>query len=68
MTPDKLKAARASLGLSAHDMALALGLGDRARVYEYEQGRRSPSGPALVLYRVYLLKPQIARDVIDGRI
>lgn len=68
MTPAELKAARATLGLSAEDMALALGLGNKARVYEYESGLRRPSGPALILYRVYALKPKIARDVISGKI
>ena len=64
MTPDELKAARATLCLSASDMAKALGLGDKARVYEYEAGTRRPSGSALILYRIYLRSPDVLAEVM----
>lgn len=54
MTPDALRAARESLGLTGAQMAALLGMSGHARVYEYENGTRNPSGAALRLYRAYL--------------
>lgn len=59
LTPAACKEARHKLGLSASQMALALGLSDGRAVRRYEAASdtataREPQGPLAVLYRLIL--------------
>lgn len=54
MTPAELKAARHALGLSARDMADAMGIADGRTIRHYEAGTRPISGPVIVLMRYFL--------------
>jgi DNA-binding transcriptional regulator YiaG len=54
MTADQFREARQSLGLSASDMAAALGFSRTATVYEIESGRRKIGAPAARLVCAYL--------------
>lgn len=54
MTPEEFKAARHELGLSANEMAKALGLSDGRSVRRFESGERDISGPVVVLVGVML--------------
>ena len=58
MTPDEIKALRKSLGLATAGLAEKLGVSPRT-VENWEQGRRHPSGAALVLLRS-LAAPTVA--------
>ena len=54
MTPADFRAARAQLGLSARDMARALGLGSGRTVRRYESGQCPVPGPVAALIRFWL--------------
>ena len=55
MTPERMKAIRQRLGLSARGMAEALRLGAAGgrTIRRYEAGERQPSGPVTLLYEAY---------------
>ena len=48
MTPNQIKALRARLGLNCADFGALLGVSGRT-VEDWEQGRRTPGGPAVML-------------------
>ena len=75
--PEDIKAVRASLGASQSEFALMIGV-SVATLQNWEQGRRTPDGPALALLRVgrsgersglvgrgQLTHPQESRDVLE---
>ena len=55
--------ARHSTGLSQAQFAEALSVSKRT-LQEWEQGRRSPSGPAQTLIRIARNHPEIVREVL----
>ena len=54
MTPAEVRAARAALDLTQKQLAPLLGLANKSRVHEYENGQRTPSAAAVRLLRAYL--------------
>ena len=56
-TAEQVRALRASLGLSQAQFALRFGF-TIDTVQQYEQGRRTPSGPASTLLRVIEAEPE----------
>ena len=54
MTPDEIKQARQSLGLTQGQLAPLLGYGDKGRVSELERGIERPGAAVLRLLRAYL--------------
>ncbi len=54
MTPDSIREARQSLGLTQSDMARLLGYGDKARISELEKGSRRPGESVVRLLRAYV--------------
>jgi putative transcriptional regulator len=61
--PQEVKAVRASLGASQSEFALMIGV-SVATVQNWEQGRRTPDGPALALLRVAARNPKAVADVM----
>ena len=59
--PEDVKAARASLGASQSEFALMLGV-SVATLQNWEQGRRTPDGPALALLRVAARNPKAVAE------
>ncbi len=55
-------AARAKTGLSQTRFAALLGISVRT-LHDWEQGRRTPSGPAKTLLAIALAHPEILRDI-----
>jgi DNA-binding transcriptional regulator YiaG len=53
MSPDEFKEARRKLGLSAQELATALGVADGRTVRRWEAGDRDIPGPAIVLLRIW---------------
>jgi len=51
-TKDDIKALREKAGVSQREFAAMLGVSNRT-LQEWEQGRRTPTGPAMNLLRVY---------------
>ncbi len=54
MTPYEIRNARQALGLTQAQLAALMGLGDKARVAEWERGARHPSPQSERLIRAYL--------------
>ena len=63
--PADVKAVRASLGLSQPQFALMLGV-SVATLRNWEQGRRTPEGPALALLRVAEAEPRAVARALEG--
>lgn len=59
-------AIREAYGLSQEKFATLLGISVRT-LQNWEQGRRSPRGPARVLLRVAARHPEAVLDVVRGR-
>lgn len=57
---------RRSYGLSQDKFAKLMGI-SVATLRNWEQGRRSPEGPARVLLRVAAKHPEAVLDVVSGR-
>jgi len=58
----ELMAARAGSGLSQMEFAKAIGVSVRT-LQEWEQGRKSPSGPAQMLLKIASRHPELLREV-----
>lgn len=56
-TKDDIKALREKAGVSQREFAAMLGVSNRT-LQEWEQGRRTPTGPAMNLLRVYEANPE----------
>ncbi|HEY6218532.1 MAG TPA: NadS family protein [Gemmatimonadaceae bacterium] len=61
--PDDVKAVRAKLGQSQSDFALMIGV-SVATLRNWEQGRRTPDGPALALLRVAARNPKAVAEAL----
>jgi putative transcriptional regulator len=61
--PADVKAVRAELGQSQDDFALMIGV-SVATLRNWEQGRRTPDGPALALLRVAARNPKAVADAL----
>lgn len=64
--PEDLKAIRASLGASQTEFALMIGV-SVATLQNWEQGRRTPEGPALALLRVAASNPKAVARALHGK-
>ena len=62
--PHDVKAIRAGLDLSQSDFALMIGV-SVATLRNWEQGRRTPNGPALALLRVAAAEPRAVARALD---
>ena len=63
--PADVKAVRAKLGSSQTEFALLIGV-SVATLRNWEQGRRSPDGPALALLRVAAKNPKAVVAALHG--
>lgn len=63
--PTDVKAVRAKLGQSQTEFALMIGV-SVATLRNWEQGRRTPDGPALALLRVAARDPQAVVAALHG--
>ena len=63
---DAIKAVRHRLGFSQSQFARCFGFG-LDTLQQYEQGRRTPSGPASTLLRVIAADPDAVMRALDGR-
>jgi putative transcriptional regulator len=63
--PADVKAIRSKLGKSQTEFALMIGV-SVATLRNWEQGRRTPEGPALALLRVASSEPQAVRRALRG--
>ena len=63
--PAAVKAIRAELELSQTDFALMIGV-SVATLRNWEQGRRTPEGPALALLRVAAAEPKAVARALEG--
>jgi putative transcriptional regulator len=63
--PADVKAIRSRLGKSQSEFALMIGV-SVATLRNWEQGRRTPDGPALALLRVASAEPQAVRRALQG--
>src|SRR5688572_26455236 len=63
--PTDVKAVRAKLGASQTEFALMIGV-SVATLRNWEQGRRTPDGPALALLRVAAKNPEAVADALHG--
>jgi len=61
--PADVKAVRAGLGQSQEEFALMIGV-SVATLRNWEQGRRTPDGPALALLRVAARNPKAVADAL----
>ena len=61
--PADVKAVRAELGQSQQEFALMIGV-SVATLRNWEQGRRTPDGPALALLRVAARNPKAVADAL----
>jgi len=61
--PADVKAVRAKLGQSQDDFALMIGV-SVATLRNWEQGRRTPDGPALALLRVAIRNPRAVAEAL----
>ena len=61
--PADVKAVRAKLGQSQTDFALMIGV-SVATLRNWEQGRRTPDGPALALLRVAARNPSAVAEAL----
>src|SRR2546427_10707800 len=64
--PEEVKAVRASLGASQSEFALMIGV-SVATLQNWEQGRRTPDGPALALLRVAARNPRAGAEALHGK-
>ena len=64
--PADVKAVRAKLGTSQSEFALMIGV-SVATLRNWEQGRRTPDGPALALLRVAAKNPQAVTAALHGK-
>lgn len=64
--PEDVKAVRASLGASQSEFALMIGV-SVATLQNWEQGRRTPDGPARALLRVAARNPKAVADALHGK-
>jgi putative transcriptional regulator len=64
--PADVRAVRAKLGASQTDFALLIGV-SVATLRNWEQGRRTPDGPALALLRVTSQNPKAVVTALHGR-
>jgi len=64
--PADVKAVRAGLEMSQTEFALMTGV-SVATLRNWEQGRRTPDGPALALLRVTEKNPQAVVEALHGR-
>ncbi len=63
--PTDVRAVRAKLGASQMEFALMIGV-SVATLRNWEQGRRTPDGPALALLRVAAQNPKAVADALHG--
>lgn len=63
--PADVQAVRARLGASQAEFALMIGV-SVATLRNWEQGRRTPDGPALALLRVAARNPKAVIDALHG--
>lgn len=64
--PEPVKTVRASLGASQSEFALMIGV-SVATLQKWEQGRRTPDGPALALLRVAARNPKAVAEALHGK-
>ena len=64
--PTDVKAVRAGLRQSQEEFALMIGV-SVATLRNWEQGRRTPDGPALALLRVAARNPKAVADALHRR-
>ena len=64
--PEDVKAVRTSLGASQTEFALMIGV-SVATLQNWEQGRRTPDGPALALLRVAAKNPKAVAEALHGK-
>ena len=64
--PEDVKAVRTSLGASQSEFALMIGV-SVATLQNWEQGRRTPDGPALALLRVAAKNPKAVAEALYGK-
>jgi putative transcriptional regulator len=64
--PADVKAVRAKLGVSQTEFALMIGV-SVATLRNWEQGRRTPDGPALALLRVAAKNPKAVASALHGK-
>lgn len=63
--PADVKAVRAKLGVSQREFAFMIGV-SLATLRNWEQGRRTPEGPALALLRVAEKNPEAVAEALHG--
>ena len=63
--PTDIKAIRLELGKSQSEFALMIGV-SVSTLQNWEQGRRSPGGPARALLKVAEREPKVVADALDG--
>ena len=63
--PADIRAVRAKLGASQEEFALMIGV-SVATLRNWEQGRRTPDGPALALLRVAAKNPKAVANALYG--
>jgi putative transcriptional regulator len=63
--PTDVQAVRAKLGASQSEFALMIGV-SVATLRNWEQGRRTPDGPALALLRVAAKNPEAVANALHG--
>ena len=64
--PEDVRAVRTSLGASQREFALMIGV-SVATLQNWEQGRRTPDGPALALLRVAARNPRAVAEALHGK-
>jgi len=64
--PTDVQAVRAKLGASQSEFALMIGV-SVATLRNWEQGRRTPDGPALALLRVAAKNPDAVVEALHGK-
>jgi putative transcriptional regulator len=63
--PADVQSVRATLGASQAEFALMIGI-SVATLRNWEQGRRTPEGPALALLRVAARNPKVVFDALHA--
>jgi putative transcriptional regulator len=64
--PADVRAVRRKLGVSQSEFALMIGV-SVATLRNWEQGRRTPDGPALALLKVAAKNPRAVAEALHGR-
>ena len=62
--PTEIKSIRSKLGKSQSEFALMIGV-SVATLQNWEQGRRTPEGPAMALLKVAAEKPEIVAEALS---